>query len=91
MSSYLLSETEIIEIVNYINNYRKKHNALELKYDEELSKDAKDSAISMLKKKEINYNINNEYSEVLYSSWACRNQKMLFTNNARIRCSFSII
>lgn len=76
MSSYILSPEELDEIVNYINEYRKNHNSNEVEYDENLSKNAQKEAINMLKKKELNYQNNDMYSEVLYCSWACRNQKM---------------
>lgn len=75
MASYILSADEVNEITKYINTYRTKHNSPELKYDEELSSIAQKNAISMLKKKELKYD-NTEYSQVLYCSWACRNQKM---------------
>lgn len=75
MTSYILSDNEVDEITKYINTYRTKHNSPELKYDAELSAIAQNNAISMLKKKELNYD-NTEYSQVLYCSWACRNQKM---------------
>lgn len=75
MASYILSDDEVNEITKYINTYRTKHNSPELKYDAELSAIAQNNAISMLKQKELNYD-NTEYSQVLYCSWACRNQKM---------------
>lgn len=75
MTSYILSDDNVNEITKYINTYRIKHNSPELIYDKELSIIAQKHAIAMLKKKELNYD-DTEYSQVLYCSWACRNQKM---------------
>lgn len=76
MSSYILSQNEYIDILNYINEYRNNHDSNNLVLDDELTKEAQNSAISMLKKRELNYTQNNKYSEVLYCNWACRNQKI---------------
>ena len=76
MSSYLLSQDEKLEILDYINNYRTQHNSTKLVFDEELTSEAQKHSIIMLKNKELNFETNDEYSKVLYSSWACRNTKM---------------
>ncbi len=75
MSSYLLSKEEVNDIIKYINNYRDKHNSPHLIHDNELSIVAQTNAIAMLKQKELKYS-NENYSQVLYCSWACRNQKI---------------
>lgn len=85
MSSYNLSHDDKLQIIQYINNYRKKHNSGDLTYDEVLTNKAQQNAIIMLKEKKLKYN-NEDYSQVLYCLWTCRNQKMENIFNGINKC-----
>ncbi len=87
---FKLNNSEIIEITNLINEFRAIHKVQSLIYDSNLSEEAHNNAIKLIKSKRVNSydnvtdtikSLDNIHTNNIYSSWKCRNVKLINIKN----------